>query len=39
MDGTYSTAEFFIQEYDWEDLVPGFKHNQDPTSQQEQDGR
>lgn len=39
MDGTYSTAEFFIQEYDWEDLIPGFKHNQDPTSEKEQDGQ
>lgn len=29
MDGTYSTAEFFVQEYDWEDLVPGFKHGQE----------
>jgi gluconate 2-dehydrogenase gamma chain len=32
MDGTYSTAEFFVQEYDWEDLLPGFKHAPDPDS-------
>jgi len=28
MDGTYSTAEYFVQEYDWKDLIPGFKHEQ-----------
>lgn len=26
MDGTYSTAKYFVQEYDWEELIPGFKH-------------
>ncbi|QNK82938.1 gluconate 2-dehydrogenase subunit 3 family protein [Nakamurella sp. PAMC28650] len=25
MDGTYSTAEYFVQEYDWSELIPGFK--------------
>jgi gluconate 2-dehydrogenase gamma chain len=39
MDGTYSTAEFFVQEYDWEDLVPGFKYSQDSTSKRDQSGQ
>jgi gluconate 2-dehydrogenase gamma chain len=38
MDGTYSTAEFFVQEYDWEDLLPGFKHTQDPAPENPEAG-
>lgn len=34
MDGTYSTAEYFVQEYDWEDLVPGFKRSEHPNFEQ-----
>lgn len=34
MDGTYSTAEYFVQEYEWEDLIPGFLStgNNEPSS-------
>jgi gluconate 2-dehydrogenase gamma chain len=26
MDGTYTTADHFVQEYDWVELIPGFSH-------------